>query len=622
MVALRWLDTTDAFLLATNSGERFLFETSQLTLIRMKSKRIAQFLTIFAFAIDLILRNMAGVISSVSVAAVALYFFIKSLRVSTRLRKIRLPSENRFISYTCALMFGFANFISKFVIPFYVSTDDAITSVWILLLSGLLTYLVFLVIEIKTGHRDRYSHQPLSRDVGKREDTLLRTENGLVLLSALAGLDGADLMLAIQLIIFFFSEILGLIKIATKNVIVSLELIRKLVAKPNLNLRGIIRHVVLDWKKTKSKDTDKIFWDRAFYLIRYKKGLAFLIFSCTASLPLVFFSWTIDFFNFKPYYLVGLVLLTIPSVTSLALVRIPSKIVSHHREKWRRRILLLCMIPSVLAILMAVRCPNIIPLISRQTNVAWLEQMRLKVGEAALLSLFPVFLGIPIFFGVASSEVDRTSDFVKWFRVAGFMPFFLMICLAVVGYFYSNMNVGDFLFFLYVSYLVGAFFYIFMCYVTFSALHSFHKRYDLNISSLILRLFNAGPNLTTAIPSLALGVGIFVVLEIPPLFLWKTEQILFVSLILTFAYGSLIQYPNSNGIRGSVWISSFAIIAYILASFFFALSISPRYFSQILVTWGYRIIVLPMVTILVGNAVLGFLTQHIRKVRYSMRGIH
>jgi hypothetical protein len=83
-------------------------------------------------------------------------------------------------------------------------------------------------------------------------------------------------------------------------------------------------------------------------------------------------------------------------------------------------------------------------------------------------------------------------------------------------------------------------------------------------------------------------MGIFVVLQMPPFFLWRVEQILFVSLIFSLAAGFLLQYPSFNGIRGNIWISSFAMISYLLSLFFFTVCVSADYFIQILVLWGYK----------------------------------
>lgn len=163
----------------------------------MRDQRIAQVLSVFAFLTDLFFRNVIGISVSVLAASIALFFFAKFLKVSKRVTGIRLPSEDQFMSYTCALMFGFSNFISKFMIPFFISSNDAITSAGMLLISATVTYLAFRAIWVKSGHRDRYSHKPISQNTGKKEDTLQRTQNGLVLLSVLSGLDGADLMLLI-----------------------------------------------------------------------------------------------------------------------------------------------------------------------------------------------------------------------------------------------------------------------------------------------------------------------------------------------------------------------------------------------------------------------------------------
>lgn len=583
----------------------------------MSDKRTAQVLSVFAFLMDLFFRNVVGVSVSILAASVALYFFIKSLKVSKRIMGIMLPSEDWFVSCTCALMFGFSNFISKFMIPFFISSNDTITSASMLLISATVTYLAFRAIWIRSGHRDRYNQKPISQDKGKKEDVLQRTQNGLVILSVLSGLDGADLMLLIQLIVFFLSDIYGLINVITKNIIlISKLLLQKLVRKRSITLREIVQHLAQDLKMIKIKNFEELFWNRAFYLIRYKRGLAFLVFSFVGSLPLIFFSWSIDLFNFKPNYLIGLTLLTIPSVAAFALVRMPMKIVPRDREKWRVRILIISLIPSLLAILIAAEHPKIIPLMSESTESIGIEQIRLKVGVAALLALFPVLLGLPIFFAINSSEVGRVADFVKWSKIAGFAPFFLMVCLMFVSNFYSSMGISAFLLFLYISFIVGASFYLFICYVTLSALYNFQARYNIDISSLVLRLFNPGPNLTTVVPSLVLGMSVFIVLEMPPFFHWRIEQILFVSLALSLLIGSLLQYPSFKGILGSLWISLFAIISYLLSLFFFAFSISLNYLIQIIVLWGHKIIAVPLIMIIIGNLISVIIIKYLKRKKH------
>lgn len=574
----------------------------------MKNRRIAQILSIFAFVTGLFLRNALGIIVSILAASLALFYFVKSLRVSKRVTGIRVPSEDHFVSYTCALVFGFSNFISKLLIPFFISSDDVIMSAGILLTSAIITYMAFRIVWIRSGHRDRFQQQPATQKELEKGDTLERTANGIVVLSVLSGLDGADLMLLISLVVFFLSEIYGLINTISENTLKVLGFFQEVIVKHRIDLHKIIHHLAQDLKKIGTKDFDTMFWNRAFHLMQYKKGLAFLVFSFTGSLPLVFFSWAIDFFNFKPEYLVGLFLLTVPSVASFALVRIPVKIASHQREKWRRRLLALSLVLSILGILVVIFYPNIVPLIGHATGTG--EQNRLRVGAATLLSLFPVFLGLPIFFGISRSEVNDISGFVKWLKIAGFAPFPLMIVLDFVSFFYSSVDTTLFLFFLYISFLVGAFFYIFMSYVAWSALHDFRARYRLDISQLILRLFNPGPNLITLVSSSTIGTSIFVILQMPPFFYWGTQEILIGSLAFSFMIGLILQYPSYKGIKASIWIAIFATVSYLIAFSLFFLSLSTDYFFQILDLMSYKTIVIPLAMIIAGSILSGIVVKY------------
>lgn len=560
----------------------------------MKDNTKARILFFLAFIIDLLIRNSIGVIISILIASLAMFFFIRSLNIYQYITGIKSPTEDNFVSYTCSIMFLFSNYLSKLLFPFLISPTSLGVTIGFLLISAVLCYLIFWIIWVRTGHKEKYLH-PSTNLERTRGVILERTINGFIILAVLSGLDGADLMFLLFLIVSFLSGIYSLIKTLIACVKISITILLQWIIQQKIELTNLRNQLIQKIREVKAKDLeDDLFWDRAFHLIQYREGLAFLVFAFIGSLPLTFFSWAIDFFHFRFEYMIGLLLLVFPAITSFLLVTKTTK----YRER-NLLILILSFIPPLMSIVVVSIYPDIVPVIGVAVNVV--EQNRLRVGTATLLTLLPLFVGIPMLFSISSGEANDYYGFIKWGKIGGFSVFPLFAVLFSVSYFYIDLTITTVVLLLYIAFIIGASFYVFISFAMLGALNAWRSQSNLEITSLRSQLFNPGFNVMTVIPSAAIGISMFLV-QIT--FITNFIMVFLVVFTLSLIVGLLIQFPVTNSkFWTCLWYSSFSTICYLLAYSIINLSfIEPLSFIRILF-FSHKLVILIMTSNCIGTII-------------------
>ena len=392
----------------------------------IRPKIISQLLFLLAFVIELFTNGYLVTLSAIMIATFALFLFTKSLRIGSRVLRRSLPRQEQFTAVACSFVFFLSNVASK--VLFRILAEADVTSTILVFLSFIvLASVLYLILKFaakRTGYQawDRHAEDASLPD----RDKYKRVTNALILLSALAGADGADLMYVLAITASFLSEMYILANIILRTVRSIIELFARICRSDFKHWHsGSNRHS----RRTKLADLDEYFWNKAFVIVEYRRGLPFMLVSFVAALPMIMLSQAIDLRHLEWKYVLVLGVFVAPSLASFWAIYNPKKAArSHGRDS--KILAVAFMAPFLASAFVSVR-PDLMPPLTTSTDVT--EQLRITLCAATTLPFLPLAFGFPLFKMIESSDANDCDGFVRWSRIFGYSIFPLLVPGVVVS---------------------------------------------------------------------------------------------------------------------------------------------------------------------------------------------
>jgi hypothetical protein len=566
---------------------------------RTRDRKLAQLLTISAFIINTTWRSYAGTLVSVAVSSVAVFLMITSLEISKRVLGEASVSQDFYGASVSTLAYGLANSASKILVPAISEADLSrsvnLLAMWMVIVLD--SYVILKVVQSETRSEDFFRLASDLEQLKKRE-VYERVSNGAILLSALSGLDGADLMFIVELVVAFSAEVYAVFHalFATCHSI-------------NRNLHSLLQGTApvrsSDISETSRRpetiDADDLFWARIFSLIQYKQGLPFLFMSFMTGLPLLVVSYAIDILDMRIEYLVGLCLFLAPSVVFFLLAGAPAD-EPQHRQRYRTLAVGLAFIIPILSVAAAFFYPSIVPPVVTGSD---LSQRQSSIGVAILMTITPVLVGVPLFRCISLGDQDDFEGFVRWGRIAGVSVFPVMLLLILANSSFAGINLSYLVLSSYVALSVTSWFYMGMCHVLVVQLESWERRHNIRLDRYIATIFNPGANTTTLFPSCGSGMTLFLLV----FFLTPYASVLAVSwqtylasFILTLITSLVLELKSRGRSIGGLWIGFFIASSFCLSYSLLFLTFLPfELFLQWVGMAGYRLAEAVLITTMLGT---------------------
>lgn len=505
-----------------------------------------ELLSVAGFLIGLFYRTFEGMIISMLLVCIALFIFINSLDITGRVLKRTVKKQNYLISFVSALIFGFANLITKVIIPWAWSATIAAV---IGLFASVFTMYGLFRLALRLGKESAFL-ESLSDDLETKAN-FERVRNSMILFCVFLGLDGMDIMLLIQMIVIPLKRVYEIYSTVRAFLVSMIRWIRSCQARLHSKRKLInVINVTLflqDVKYYRSAfDFDRLVWTRVFSVLKRKENLGYMFMIFVCGFPLLFFSYSIDFLNFNIKYAISLLLLMIPAIWSFQNLKNPHKGGSVVY-------IIISLGTTILIYLFPDFSPIYVELIASQAGFT--DARASAVSLTTAVSLFSLIIGMPFFKMLVSVEREDLDGFVKWGKLAGFSPIPLVVLTTVVksvlGEYTMLYSVTLFWFTL----IAATYFYLLMLFVIVESLKSFKKSYRVKeVTPYIRRIFDSKPRMQTIFPASCMSISFFLLtLWIEPEFTsLRTLGLIAYSVVWFFSgvtIGAILLHRTQRGLK-------------------------------------------------------------------------
>ena len=533
----------------------------------MLSKRsLAQALSVLAFSMNLISRDYWGIFSSICVATLGLFFLVETLSV---LKKIE-PNEARHMTVITSVgLFFIVAILTKLVIPFIASNDFSGGLLIAVIYFSL--FLAFLWLWNRTVWK-KYK-QVFKTRTDESRNKYNRVTNSIVLLVVLVGIDGADIMFLVNLLVSFLSEILKLLAMLLAE-------LSKVITFLSKKLRNDGWKLHLRLLKKELKDLDDWLWSLPSYSGRFLKGVPLLLFAFVGCLPFIFYSYQVDFLHFNPTPLLGMAIFSIPGIIAVLAVRIPWRVGKGRGPSLRKRLFILSFAFPTCIIILGYVFPDL--------------TFDLLMPPSILLCI-TAFIGLPLLYATSYAEQDDYEGTVKWFRILGISPLPVFAVALIEAAFSSSLTGNSFWMALVIS-ICASFFAtsIFNLIIRHYALTTLFEEYwkeleGKKVDSWINRIHDPGLNFDTFISVVGIG-ALQSLLNLVVIGIGSSLTIVLnavISFALGFIVGWVLQYKSTKGYMASIWITSFHISSCFL--FMLLMILIGAGFQRSLTQWLFAI---------------------------------
>lgn len=441
------------------------------------SSAVSTLLFSAAFVLGLLIRDFTGRGLSLTLASIGIYLFVLSLNPSTRVLRVADASRDRFVALACTLTFLLSGMASNLVFPALIETNltGGLLVFFIFLTFAVLIYAAFRILQ-RIFYWDKLFTNIRSVSDFSRRDKYERVTNAMILTSAFLGLDSADITNALAM------GTAALTLVASK-------------------MARIFRRA----EKPLALNLDDKLWERAFHVLQYRQGLAFLSVAFTSGLPFLFYSHSIDLLALDWSQVFGLLIFTAPAVAGLFLIRLPVRVNRITKSKLRRWLVPASFALPALGVVFAYYSSILLPKELKAVSGT-------GVGLAWLLASAPFFYGFPVFKAISCSEADDFDGFVRWCRILALAPSPIIGILIVMQPPSGAFNLSFLLLDAGLVATLTSGFYVLMSYVVAGAVLSWEKRYNMRLDDLLQQF--AGPHNSFFFLA-ALGLGMLL-----PIVIW------------------------------------------------------------------------------------------------------
>jgi len=439
---------------------------------RRKSKAdssSAALLFLAAFVLGLTISNLIGKVIAVILSSFAIYLLVQSFNPSERVLRRKDDHRDKFVAFSCSLVFLFVNVVSNILVPLFIEMTQASTVLLAFLIFAMSIYMIFEIARRRQRWAELFVNV-LNATEFERREKYERVMNALVLVSVFLGLDGSEVTNALTFIVLAITLTLSK-AVAILGV--------------SVNARGV--------------DLEEALWHRVFHLMQYRKGLAFMSMAFTAGIPFLFFSHSLDLLNLKWNQLLGLLIFATPVIPSLLLVKPPFRGRATMRRILRQWAVPVSFVLPIAGVVYAHYSSLLLPSgVDGNSSQAF----------AWLLASFPFFVGFPLFHALSKSEENDLAGFVRWMRPFGLAPLPVIVGLLLLSPpapLIPALIISD----IALALGVTSGFYLFTSYAVYGAFHSWQVRYGMRLDDFVCQF--GGP---CAYLCIAAGLGACIPLAI------------------------------------------------------------------------------------------------------------
>jgi hypothetical protein len=492
-----------------------------------------------------------GIFFSICVATTGLFLFVDSIPA---LKSIEPKEAKHNASITSTGVFFLGATLTKLVVPLLASSDFLVmTIVAVVYMFIFAAFLLFWNSLVWKKYK-RACKTMSNVDHVRLRNKYNRITNSIVLLALLIGIDGADIMFLLNLLLSFLSEIVMLLAMLltefSKLTFSLLKILRKESGRFELYLQT-----------KKLKNFDDWLWSLPSYSGKFLKGVPLLLFGFVGCFPFIFLSYQIDFFHLDLVLLLGMTIFSIPGFVSILAVRIPWRIGKGSGPKWRKRLMILSFALPACVIIIGYVFPNL------AFDLAF---------PPSILFCIVLFIGLPLLYATTCAEHDDYEGTLKWFRILGISPLPVFAIANLEAARTSLLTGNDFLGALLLGILASLFgtsvFNLLMHYTLVTQFEEGWKELDgKQVDYWLHKIFDPGLNFDTFISIVGIG-ALQGFLNLIILGILGNGFAIFLNMFISFAVGFgigwILQHRSEKRYWGSIWIASFHISSSFLSMLF------------------------------------------------------